>query len=157
MERTDRRSRGFIGYEYKEITADMGQISFLIDGYENFGWEVDENVAQPALETFPKRAGAMQHKKAVLRLKRDRKIINKTELTRLQRHYEACIAEISIWRIRKLLRPLSCDRGRDPGDGIYGRLYVCGNGADSAYHTCTVLAVPGFIGWILPYFLIKEL
>lgn len=47
------------GYEYKEITADMGQISFLIDGYENFGWEVDENVAQPALETFPKRAGAM--------------------------------------------------------------------------------------------------
>lgn len=71
------------GYEYKEITADMGQISFLIDGYENFGWEVDENVAQPALETFPKRAGAMQHKKAVLRLKRDRKIINKTELTRL--------------------------------------------------------------------------
>ena len=61
MERTDRRSRGFIGYEYKEITADMGQISFLIDGYENFGWEVDENVAQPALETFPKRAGAMRN------------------------------------------------------------------------------------------------
>lgn len=96
------------GYEYKEITADMGQISFLIDGYVNFGWEVDENVAQPALETFPKRAGAMQRKKAVLRLKRDRKIINKTELTRLQRHYEACIAEIQYlentlcWQFRDL-------------------------------------------------------
>ena len=105
MERTDRRSRGFIGYEYKEITADMGQISFLIDGYENFGWEVDENVAQPALETFPKRAGAMQHKKAVLRLKRDRKIINKTELTRLQRHYEACIAEIQYLENKKTSAP----------------------------------------------------
>lgn len=93
------------GYEYKEITADMGQISFLIDGYENFGWEVDENVAQPALETFPKRAGAMQRKKAVLRLKRDRKIINKTELTRLQRHYEACIAEIQYLENKKTSAP----------------------------------------------------
>lgn len=29
-----------------------------------------------------------------LRLKRDRKIVNKTELTRLQRNFEACVREI---------------------------------------------------------------
>ena len=107
MERTDRRSRGFIGYEYKEITADMGQISFLIDGYVNFGWEVDENVAQPALETFPKRAGAMQRKKAVLRLKRDRKITIRRNLQGFRDIMRRALPKSSIWRIRKLLRPLS--------------------------------------------------
>ena len=157
MERTDRRSRGFIGYEYKEITADMGQISFLIDGYENFGWEVDENVAQPALETFPKRAGAMQHKKAVLRLKRDRKIINKTELTRLQRHYEACIAEIQYLENKKTSAPSILAIAV----GILGTAFMAGSTFAVTAQTphiilCTVLAVPGFIGWVLPYFLYKR-
>lgn len=145
------------GYEYKEITADMGQISFLIDGHENFGWEVDENVAQPALETFPKRAGAMQHKKAVLRLKRDRKIINKTELTRLQRHYEACIAEIQYLENKKTSAPsiLAITVG------ILGTAFMAGSTFAVTAQTphiilCTALAVPGFIGWILPYFLYKR-
>ena len=33
-------------------------------------------------------------KMMTLRLKRDRKIVNKTELTRLQRNFEACVREI---------------------------------------------------------------
>ena len=83
MENENRKARSFIAYEYKEVSADSGQISFLIDGYENFGWEPDGNVMQDVLEKYPKRAGASKHSKTVLRFKRDRKIVNKMELTRL--------------------------------------------------------------------------
>ena len=44
MDQTGNRKRAFVGYEYKEVCADKNQLSFLIDGYENFGWEVDGNV-----------------------------------------------------------------------------------------------------------------
>ena len=40
----NRENNRFIGYEYKQVAAEPGQISFLIDGYMNFGWEIDENV-----------------------------------------------------------------------------------------------------------------
>ena len=72
-----------MAYEYKEVLADDGQVSFLIDSYENFGWEPDENVMPRTLEKYPERAGKGGHRKRVLRLKRDRRIVNKTELTRL--------------------------------------------------------------------------
>ena len=93
MENENRRGKSFIAYEYKEVSADSGQISFLIDGYENFGWEVDENVIQYAPEKYPA-AGGPHRKKTVLQLKRNRKIINKMELTRLQRNLEAYVSEI---------------------------------------------------------------
>lgn len=53
MESETRKHKNFIGYEYKEIEADPGQVSFLIDGYENFGWEIDENVMQGGLDNYP--------------------------------------------------------------------------------------------------------
>ena len=43
MEQAERRNRNFIAYEYKEVTAESSRASFLIDGYECFGWELDEN------------------------------------------------------------------------------------------------------------------
>ena len=56
---------------------------------ENFGWEPDDNLPQSSQSRHP---GA--EKMMTLRLKRDRKIVNKTELTRLQRNFEACVREI---------------------------------------------------------------
>ena len=89
MEDTGRQRKNFVGYEYKEIIAESSQVSFLLDGYECFGWELDENMAgsrESKTQTY--------QNKAVLHLKRNRKIINKIELTRLQRNFEACIKEI---------------------------------------------------------------
>ena len=42
MEDTGRQRKNFVGYEYKEIVAESGRVSFLLDGYECFGWETDE-------------------------------------------------------------------------------------------------------------------
>ena len=82
--------KDFVGYEYKEIIAPADRISLYIDCYENFGWQIDENM--PA-------ANGMRH--TTLRMKRDRKIINKMELTRLQRHFEACAKEIEALEIER--------------------------------------------------------
>lgn len=74
----------FESYDYMTLTIDENRVSQYIDGYENFGWKLDENVSSE------KAMG-----KITLHLKRSRAILNKTELIRLQRHYEACMNEIS--------------------------------------------------------------
>ena len=94
MERETRKYKEFMSYEYKEVTVDIGQASFLMDGYANFGWEADENVMPTNLDTSLRKRGASQYGKITIRLKRDRRIINKTELTRLQRNFEAYVTEI---------------------------------------------------------------
>lgn len=39
MKKTEKPQRNFVAYEYKEVSANSSQASFLLDGYENFGWE----------------------------------------------------------------------------------------------------------------------
>ena len=66
----------FVGYEYKEIAAGGERAAFYLDCYESFGWVLDERAQENSS------AG-----KGKLLLKRERKIVNKAELTRLQRHH----------------------------------------------------------------------
>ena len=89
MEASDKQKKGFVGYEYKEISVDKSNVSFMIDCYENFGWELDENIQ---MNTQP--AYGVPSKKMTVRMKRNRKLVNKMELTRLQRNFEACVSEI---------------------------------------------------------------
>ena len=130
LENESRRHRDFIGYEYKEVSAEAGQISFLIDGYENFGWEVDENAVQYGNDRYPEKTGAPHQRKIMLRLKRNRKIVNKMELTRLQRNFEACVAEIKNLEKEKTSRPGTvCGNHRNC---LYGRLHFCRNSRSSS-------------------------
>lgn len=137
----------FVGYEYKEIDASGERAAFYLDCYENFGWVLDERTQE---------AGPAS--KGRLLLKRERKIMNKAELTRLQRHFETCVDEIgalerskasnaTIWAIVV---------------GLIGTAFMAGatfavTHVPPRYVLCTVLAVPGFIGWALPYFLYQKL
>lgn len=43
--KTEENFGRYVGYEYKEVKTDSAQASFLIDGYANFGWQVDQNLA----------------------------------------------------------------------------------------------------------------
>lgn len=140
-------SAQFVGYEYKEITASGERAAFYLDCYESFGWVQDERTQ----ETFPAAKGKLV-------LKRERKIVNKAELTRLQRHFEACMDEIAaleksktanakIWAIVV---------------GLIGTVFLAGATFAAVhepplYVLSAVLAVPGFIGWALPYFLYQKL
>ncbi len=71
-----KNDRSYVGYEYKEILVSKDKVSMCIDGYKNFGWKLDENRKQ-----------LTEKEKSIIYLKRDRRIINKAELTRLQRHF----------------------------------------------------------------------
>lgn len=146
------KKREFIGYEYKEVTAEISKVSFLIDGYECFGWEPDENLPQS------NRNGNLQNqKKTVLRLKRNRKIINKMELTRLQRNFEACVNEIEVLEKSKTSAAVMYALIA----GMIGTAFMAGSvfavtAEPPQIVLCILLALPGFIGWILPYFLYRR-
>ena len=78
-------AKSLMGYEYKDITVLESYASQFVECYRNFGWDEDKKIASSKTLGF-----------ATIRLKRNRKIINKMELTRLERHFEACATEIQI-------------------------------------------------------------
>lgn len=145
MNEIKKEGADFIGYEYKEISAEGEWASFCLDCYQNFGWVLDERTHE---------VGA----KGKIILKRDRKIIHKTELTRLQRHFEACVEEMrALERSRTAAATVAalCV-------GLTGTAFMAGS-TFAVVHTpplwalSIVLALPGFLGWIIPWFLYRKL
>ena len=67
---------GFVAYEYQEHTVEQRYASYYEDNYGCFGWQVE-----------------LQGRET-LRLKRDRHIPNRMELTRLQRQFEAIMEDV---------------------------------------------------------------
>lgn len=154
MGSAEREQKDFVGYEYKEIAAEGSRISLLLDGYENLGWELDERLGESAQG----RSIPSPSQKTVLRLKRNRKIINKAELTRLQRNFEACVNEID--KLEKEKTSIATVYALVLG--IIGTAFVAGStfavtAQPPSYILCIVLAIPGFLGWIFPYFLYKKI
>lgn len=153
MEKAGVKKREFIGYEYKTVTAESSRVSFLIDGYQCFGWEVDDN--------FPysqKSDNAGNQKKMLIRLKRSRKIINKMELTRLQRNFEACVGDIDTLENAKTSTAALCA----VTTGLIGTAFMAGSvfavtAEPPRVILCILLAIPAFLGWILPCFLYKSI
>lgn len=138
--------KNFIFYEYKEITVRSDKAPLYRDCYECFGWQQDENFSMQ--ETGGK---------ITLTLKRDRKLVNKTELTRLQRNFEANMEEID-----------SLERSKTSAASIWamsiamaGTAFMAGavfavSAEPPHILLCILLAIPAFAGWILPYFVYQQ-
>ena len=138
--------RGFVGYDYKEIVADQEDVSMYLDGYENFGWIQDGNV-QPMMITG----------KTSIKLKRDRRILNKAELTRLQRHFDACVHEIKAMEQSKHAAATMIAIGI----GLVGTAFMAGSvfavvAEPPKILLCILLAIPAFTGWLLPPLVYKR-
>ena len=143
----ENNSRTFTAYEYKEMTVDMEQASLYLDAYENFGWEADE-----------KMRSSTTLGKATLHFRRDRKIVNKAELTRLQRNFDACMEEIQALEASKKCTATAVSIAV----GLVGTAFMAGSvfavtAATPMIPLCIILALPGFIGWLLPNFLFKKM
>lgn len=144
--------RRFVGYEYKEIISDKEKMSFMIDCYECFGWELDNNYTSSPVNAHG------PSPKIVLGMKRDRKIMNKMELTRLQRNFESCVKEIGM-----------LEQAKTSGAtmwaliiGFMGTAFMAGSvfavTADPPrIFLCILLAIPAFAGWILPLFVYRKI
>lgn len=134
------KNESFIGYEYKEVTVNRSMESAYADGYANFGWTLEDT------STPMQGVGSI-----TMKFKRDRKIRNKAELGRLQRQFESCAGQIE-----------SLERSKGSGAmiaafsiGLVGTAFMAGTVFSylaGMLPLCILLAVPAFIGWILPYF-----
>lgn len=149
----EKAKRNYVGYEYKEVAADGDMAALLLDGYESFGWEINDSLPDGGVT----RQAAGGHK-TILRLRRDRKILNKAELTRLQRNFEACVAQIQILEGRKTAAATAAAIIL----GVIGTAFIAGSvfavTAEQPYYVLsTLLAIPGFLGWIFPYVLYKKM
>jgi hypothetical protein len=141
MSEITKNENNFIGYEYKDITVTRSMESVYTDGYSNFGWALDRST--PSLQQ------GIQG--VTLKFKRDRKIRNKVELTRLQRQFDSCVAEIEALESSKATGAMIAAFSI----GLVGTAFMAGS--VFAYLAgmillCIILAIPAFIGWILPYF-----
>ena len=141
----EKKKTPFVGYDYKEVTVPSEQASLYVDCYESFGWEIKENLSTQQSLGLTK-----------IKMKRDRKIINKMELTRLQQHFETCAREIedlerskhtaaSLWALVV---------------GTIGTVFMAGSvfavtHTPPIYWLCVLLAVPAFAGWLCPFFLFR--
>ena len=142
MTEVTRSGKDFVGYEYKEVTVLRDMESLYADGYENFGWQLEDVASIPIVGTGS----------ATMKFKRDRKILNKAELTRLQRQFDACVSEIS-----------KMEKSKESKASIVAfTVGIIGTGlmAGSVFAylgglilLCIIAAIPAFAGWILPYFL----
>lgn len=91
-----------------------------------------------------------------MKFKRDRKIRNKAELTRLQRQFDAVASDIvsldSSKRIKASVVAYIV--------GIVGTAFMAGSVFSvtaGLILPCIILAIPAFIGWVLPYFLYRAI
>ena len=148
MDNTNQKERmEFTSYEYKELNVKENMASFYLDCYENFGWQQDDNFP-------PQRSGDS----VTMKLKRNRKIVNKVELTRLQRHFEADMEDIFSLENSKTTQAMIVSLTI----GIIGTAFMAGSvfavtAEPPIIWLCILLAVPAFLGWILPYFVYKKL
>lgn len=144
MRNTDRT---YVGYDYKEFYTESSYASRYIDGYHCFGWEADDTLMN-----------RKDSRKVLIRLKRNRKIIHKAELTRLQRHFEDCIKQIEELERSKTKTASAAAFSV----GILGTVFMTG-ATFAAVHDpplvtlCIFLAIPAFCGWIFPYFLFQKI
>lgn len=135
----------FIGYEYQDITVKRSMASMYTDCYKNFGWELDgTNEPISKIDSVE------------MKFKRDRKIRNKAELTRLQRNFDACVSEIlSLESKEYIIASVVAYM-----IGIIGTAFMAGSVfavTSEKILLCILLAVPAFIGWIIPYFCYKAI
>ena len=139
------QQNSFVGFEYLEVPAKRSMESLYADSYGNFGWEFEGAIPQ-----------AEGSDSVLLKFKRDRKLRNKAELTRLQHQFEACAREIErLEHSRTTAASVAAF-----SLGLVGCAFL--GGAVFAYlHglflPMVILAVPGFVGWILPYFCFQKL
>ena len=130
----------YIGYEYKEVNVPREMEPVYVDGYASFGWQKEScNALSTGQETVN------------LKFKRNRKLRNKAELTRLQRQFEECATEI-----------ISLEHAKTMGAsiaayavGLIGTAFMAGSVfayIGGLVIASVLLAIPALLGWIIPYF-----
>ena len=151
---------GYISYEYRQITVPKEHVSLCMDSYPCFGWEPDPNHDSQLSSGRTVSTGAGHNTAGTVQLffRRDRNISNKAELTRLQRNFDSCVAELSALERAKTNQATIVALAV----GLLGTVFMGGSTFAAVAQPPVIwltilLAIPGFAGWIAPYFLYRTL
>ena len=131
----------YVGYEYKEVTIKKKYESIYRDGYENYGWKVEgRSISVTKVDSI------------ILKLKRDRKIKNKAELSRLQQQFESNIKELDNLEQSKTLLGSAIAYFI----GVLGCAFMAGSvfaitAVIPNIQWCIIFGFIGAILWIIPY------
>jgi len=142
MNTTITQGKAIVGYEYKDVTVSRSLETLYADSYENFGWQLDGTSFPPSLNPTA----------VTLKFKRDRKIRNKAELTRLERQFNTHAEEILKMERRKGLAASAVAYII----GVIGAGFTAGTVfafLAGSLPLMIVLAIPAVLGWVLPYIL----
>jgi hypothetical protein len=145
MSEVNRNEKGFIGYEYKEATVSRKMEAIYSDSYSHFGWTL-EGITPTAKGPYS----------VTMSLKRDRKIKNKAELTRLQRKFESCVKELERLENSKVIKASTMAYSI----GVIGTAFLAGSVfgyTANMLPLSIILAIPGFAGWVIPYFAFTQI
>ena len=160
MYENEKTERGHVGYEYREITVPGELASLCLDSYPCFGWEPDPNhEAAVGSGRGPRHSPAAGQKEMVtLYFRRNRGISNKAELTRLQRNFDSCVAELqALERAKTGSATIAALAVALAGTAFMAGATFAAVAEPPVIWLTILLAVPGFLGWILPAFLYRKL
>ena len=168
-------TKTYTGYEYKRVTMDSGMESLWKDSMENFGWKAEKSEAKiekrlPAalwvmaapLSLLPWRPFQKQlsdhasEKEVEVTFKRDRRIDRKQELDQLESRFEHSARSIeSMTATKGMTAAIAASAVGLLGTaflGISTFAYLAG-----MTPVFLIAAVPGFLGWIFPFFLYQKM
>jgi len=127
--------------EYLEVSIKSDLVQLCSDCYHALGWTVINSSS--GIDSVK------------LKFQRDRKIKNRVALCDLQRKCEDAFINIEKLERSKNTKAMALSLGV----GIVGTVFMAGatfSFLSNMILLCVVLAIPGFIGWGLPYFLYKK-
>lgn len=135
----------FVSYEYREVNTKKKMQPIYADHYSNFGWTLEDNIDMLG-----------KPDSVTMKYKRDRKLRNKAELTRLQRQFDGYVKEILKLDASKSIVAAAVAYTV----GVLGTAFMAGSVfavTASNVGLCVVFAIPGFIGWVIPYLLFRKI
>lgn len=139
------QEKNYVGYEYLSVSVGNDMKSVYADCYQNFGWIIDGFGSSDILGNG-----------MTLKLKRDRRINNRTQLNEIQRKCEVALETIHNLENSKNTKAIMYALGL----GILGTVFMAGavfTFIDGYIVACIGLAIPAFLGWGFPYFLFKKI
>lgn len=145
MNATENHEGGYVGYEYKDVIVSRALEPVYTDGYENFGWTLEGTgvpVGKPNAIT--------------MKFKRDRRIRNMAELTRLQRQFDACAGEVvSLERAKvSVAATVAYIIGIAGSALLAGSVFAYLSGM---MPLMIILGIVGLGGWVASYFVYAQL
>jgi len=150
-------TKDFIAYEYLSLKIKEDVVPMYIDCYENFGWQVITSESNSNKDYYINH-NQNEINKINIKFKRDRKIKHKNELNNLQRKMEISLSNIE-------------EMKKDPANkglvasmtiGLIGTIFMALSvfsitATNPLIIPCIIFGFFGIIGWILPFFVYKDI